>query len=61
MTSTKAQSDWVGDVLHERRQISVEGVQIDVAITRRNGSAAPIIFLHGFGGSKEDYLDIVFA
>ncbi|KAF7918538.1 uncharacterized protein EAE98_009781 [Botrytis deweyae] len=59
MTSAQAQSDWVGDVLHERRQISVEGVEIDVAITRRDGSAAPIIFLHGFGGSKEDYLDIV--
>ncbi|KAM0129164.1 hypothetical protein ACHAO1_008634 [Botrytis cinerea] len=48
MAATQAQSDWVGNVLHERRQISVEGVEIDVAVTRRNGSAAPIIFLHGF-------------
>ncbi|KAM0170388.1 hypothetical protein ACHAPC_011182 [Botrytis cinerea] len=59
MAATQAQSDWFGNVLHERRQISVEGVEIDVAVTRRNGSAAPIIFLHGFGGSKEDYLDII--
>lgn len=46
------------EIRHEALYISVEGVTIDVALTRRDGALPPIVFLHGFGGSKEDYLDI---
>ena len=38
---------------------SVEGVELDVATIHRNGDRAPIVFLHGFGSSKEDYADII--
>lgn len=37
----------------------VEGVTLDLAVTRRAGNRAPILFLHGFGSTKEDYADIV--
>lgn len=45
-------------IQHEFIQVSVDGVQINLAVSRRDGPLAPIVFLHGFGGSKEDYLDI---
>lgn len=58
-----------------RLALTIQGVQIDVAVLQRstdngehgansasqNGSnKAPIVFLHGFGSTKEDYADIVF-
>lgn len=39
--------------------LSVAGVELDVATLHRNGNRAPIVFLHGFGSTKEDYADIV--
>lgn len=45
-------------ILHEFLPVSIEGISIHIAVARRDGPLAPILFLHGFGGSKEDYLDI---
>lgn len=33
-------------------------VKADVAVIHRTGHLAPIVFLHGFGSTKEDYADI---
>lgn len=39
--------------------LSIEGVELSVAALHRDGDKAPIVFLHGFGSTKEDYADIV--
>ncbi|MBB3259755.1 pimeloyl-ACP methyl ester carboxylesterase [Paraburkholderia sp. WP4_3_2] len=38
---------------------SVDESKLDVSAIRRDGEKAPILFLHGFGSTKEDYADIV--
>ncbi|RAO68255.1 uncharacterized protein BHQ10_004267 [Talaromyces amestolkiae] len=38
--------------------LTVEGVSIELATVTRFGPLSPILFLHGFGGTKEDYIDI---
>ncbi|RDU97672.1 alpha/beta fold hydrolase [Trinickia dinghuensis] len=47
--------------LLEQRTVStsVEGVELDIATMYRAGDLTPIVFLHGFGSTKEDYADIV--
>lgn len=44
-----------------RSQVSftVDGTAVSVSAIHRSGSKAPIVFLHGFGSTKEDYADIV--
>lgn len=54
---TKVQSD-SPHIQHETLDVFVEGTSVKVALSRRQGALEPILFLHGFGGSKEDYLDI---
>lgn len=44
---------------HVQLPLTVEGVQLSVAAIHRDGVLAPIVFLHGFGSTKEDYADIV--
>lgn len=44
--------------VHETLPLSIEGVKLDVAVLHRDGPKAPILFLHGFGSTKEDYADI---
>ncbi|RNM06359.1 alpha/beta fold hydrolase [Dickeya undicola] len=39
--------------------LTIRGVNFDVAALYRDGQRAPILFLHGFGSTKEDYADIV--
>ena len=39
--------------------ITVKGIDLRVAAIQREGSREPIVFLHGFGSTKEDYADIV--
>lgn len=39
--------------------LSVTGTSVRVSALSRQGSKAPILFLHGFGSTKEDYADIV--
>ena len=48
-------------VTYERLSLNVEGVRLTVALaSRRSGEAPPIVFLHGFGSTKEDYVDIAY-
>lgn len=35
--------------------LSVEGVDLELSAVHREGQGAPILFLHGFGSTKEDY------
>jgi pimeloyl-ACP methyl ester carboxylesterase len=42
-----------------RVALEVHGARLDVAALRRAGTGAPLVFLHGFGSTKEDYADIV--
>ena len=38
--------------------LTVDGVGLDIATMQRSGTSAPVVFLHGFGSTKEDYADI---
>jgi len=35
--------------------LTIEGVNLELATAYRQGQGAPILFLHGFGSTKEDY------
>lgn len=39
--------------------LNVDGINLSVAALYRGGEKAPVVFLHGFGSTKEDYADIV--
>jgi pimeloyl-ACP methyl ester carboxylesterase len=43
---------------YEQLDLRVDGVSLKIAAAVRDGSLDPIVFLHGFGSTKEDYLDI---
>jgi pimeloyl-ACP methyl ester carboxylesterase len=47
------------DLSKETVALSVQGVELDIAAMHRAGELAPILFLHGFGSTKEDYADVV--
>jgi pimeloyl-ACP methyl ester carboxylesterase len=40
-----------------RMDLTVNGVALDLAVASRAGDGPPVLFLHGFGGTKEDYSD----
>jgi pimeloyl-ACP methyl ester carboxylesterase len=40
-----------------RLNVSVDGVDLQIATVYRGGDLAPIVFMHGFGSTKEDYVD----
>lgn len=42
-----------------RIPLSVDGTALEISAIHRGGDQAPIVFLHGFGSTKEDYADIV--
>ena len=44
---------------HTQLPLTVDGVALNIAALHRSGEGAPIVFLHGFGSTKEDYADIV--
>ena len=44
---------------HTQLPLTVGSVPLNIATIHRAGSLAPIVFLHGFGSTKEDYADIV--
>jgi pimeloyl-ACP methyl ester carboxylesterase len=48
------------DVTYQRFDLRVAGVDLSVATARRAGELAPIVFLHGFGATQEDYVDLAF-
>ncbi|ANZ39075.1 alpha/beta hydrolase [Lentzea guizhouensis] len=47
------------DTVHELLRLRVNGVNLKIAAVRRTGRLAPVVFLHGLGGTKEDYTDVV--
>ena len=53
MTDTAANG-----VTYAQVDLRIGGVGLKVATAGRDGGLAPIVFLHGFGSTKEDYLDI---
>ncbi|MBP0622371.1 alpha/beta fold hydrolase [Cupriavidus consociatus] len=46
------------NTLKESVTLDVDGVALKVAAISRQGELAPIVFLHGFGSTKEDFADI---
>lgn len=46
------------EVVLEQLSLQVQGVVADIACMHRLGDEPPIVFLHGFGSTKEDYADI---
>jgi pimeloyl-ACP methyl ester carboxylesterase len=45
----------------ERVALNIRGVDVDLAVLHRPGPRLPIVFLHGFGSTKEDYADAALA
>ena len=45
-------------LIPRRHAFQVQGVAVNVAALHRDGDGIPIVFLHGFGSTKEDYADI---
>ena len=41
-----------------RLALTVDGVPLDLSVASRAGDGPPVLFLHGFGGTKEDYADV---
>lgn len=41
----------------ETINVTIENVSLRLSLLRREGSKPPVVFLHGFGASKEDYAD----
>lgn len=39
--------------------LKIDSVDLEISMIRREGTKDPILFLHGFGSTKEDYLDII--
>lgn len=39
--------------------LNIEGADLEIAAIHRDGELDPLVFLHGFGSTKEDYADIV--
>ncbi|MEU9889751.1 alpha/beta fold hydrolase [Sphaerisporangium sp. NPDC051011] len=44
---------------YEHLSLHIDEVALRVATVRRDGERAPVVFLHGFGSTKEDYADFV--
>lgn len=41
-----------------RLRLGVGAISVEIAFLRRSGSRTPLVCLHGFGSSKEDYADL---
>lgn len=39
--------------------LKIDDARVNISAISRQGSKSPIVFLHGFGSTKEDYADIV--
>ena len=38
--------------------LQIDGVDLQVAALVKPGTGTPLVFLHGFGSTKEDYADV---
>lgn len=43
---------------YSQHALHLHGTALEVSALQRGGNAPPIVFLHGFGSTKEDYADI---
>jgi pimeloyl-ACP methyl ester carboxylesterase len=57
MTAHRDPAPPEGLVTHETVSLRVDDVDLTLAALRRDGDREPIVFLHGFGSTKEDYAD----
>jgi pimeloyl-ACP methyl ester carboxylesterase len=48
------------ELAYERAHLRVDDVDLSVATVARGGELTPLVFLHGFGSTKEDYVDIAY-
>ncbi len=39
--------------------LTIGGTGVEIAGLRRDGTGEPLVFLHGFGSTKEDYADVI--
>ena len=39
--------------------LKIDDINLNISAISRQGNKAPIVFLHGFGSTKEDYVDII--
>ncbi len=44
----------------ERVRLNVDDIACEIALLRRSGPRKPILFIHGFGSTKEDFADVIF-
>jgi len=42
-----------------RLPLVIDGVQVEISAMFREGTGVPLVFLHGFGSTKEDYADVM--
>lgn len=50
---------WFGSAMQSKTlELSVQGTAVAVAALHRLGDLAPLVCLHGFGSTKEDYADL---
>ncbi|KAI1028631.1 hypothetical protein LB503_002784 [Fusarium chuoi] len=45
-------------LIHQTVEFRIGDLSFNISTIRRDGPLIPIFFLHGFGGTKEDYVDI---
>ncbi|CAH0052172.1 unnamed protein product [Clonostachys solani] len=48
-------------LIWECTNLAVAGVNVTISSVRREGPSYPILILHGFGSTKEDFVDIALA
>jgi pimeloyl-ACP methyl ester carboxylesterase len=49
----------MNDLKKNNTPLTINGVDLNISSISREGKLAPILFLHGFGSTKEDYADIL--
>ena len=42
-----------------RTSLTIDGVDLELDGLRRDGDGPPLVFLHGFGSTKEDFADVI--
>ncbi|MBP1318286.1 alpha/beta hydrolase [Herbaspirillum sp. 1130] len=47
------------ELSHSSLETVIEGVELRLSILKRQGKKDPVVFLHGFGSTKEDFADFV--
>ena len=47
------------EFLKSQLSFNVADIEVDISAIHREGELSPIVFLHGFGSTKEEYADLV--